>query len=503
MHDHDRRLWNMRAGIWRVVVMLCGVLIALSAAAAGPSFPALRALPDQGAAVTALAVGLPGGRPLAALDPHRTLTPASLTKLFTAAAALVAWGPDKTFTTRLLATGAPRHGVLAGDVILLGGGDPALTHGQLWSLALQLKSAGIHRIKGHLVINQSLFGPVACVTSDRCQAHQHSDSVYDAPLSAAGVDFATWCVRVSPGTRVGALAVVRPCAFSLPGVVVQARVRTVAQGNPSSLEADRTTVQGRDQLMLSGRIALDSAPQRIYLSASRAAWQSGLIMRRLLRLAGITVQGSTRVTSSTPPVGARELASVDSRPLRQQLASMMAYSNNYMADTLALDLLARDPAVPRPLTLAQAGAVVQALAGPLVADPPGQPDSGRPNLLSGSGLTIHNALSAADIVALLAGMYRRSDLFPAYLGVLSVPRYAMLHILRGGNADWSTRLAAKTGLLNDPVSVLGVAGYFRRRDGGWGAFAILVNGTSRRPHIPYDQILQAIHHDVGQLLARY
>lgn len=492
----------MRVTGWRGILLLCGLLGLLASAAAEETFPALRALQAQGGAVSALAVDLASGRTLARLNPDRRLTPASLTKLFTTAAALEAWGPAKTFSTRLLATRAPHGDVVPGDLMLLGGGDPGLTHAQLWTLAMQLKSAGIDRVSGRLVVNQSLFGAVACMTDDRCKAAKQSDSVYDAPLSAVGVDFASWCVVVTPGPRVGTQAQVQPCALTLPAVDLRGRVMTTARNRPTWLEVARVTVDGRDQLTVSGRIALASPARRVYCSASRAAWQTGVIMRQLLAQAGVSIQGPTAVTSNPPPAGARALATVESAPLRQQLMTMMAYSNNYMADTLALDLLAEHPSQPHPLTLAAAGAAVQALAQRL-SDPAPDDVAGKPSLFSGSGLTPDNAVSAADIVALLAGVYHRTDLFPAYLGALSVPRYAVLNILKGGSPDWSTRLAAKTGLLNDPVSVLGVAGYFRKHDGGWGAFAIVVNGTRHHPHIPYDRSIGAIHHDVAQLLSRH
>jgi D-alanyl-D-alanine carboxypeptidase/D-alanyl-D-alanine-endopeptidase (penicillin-binding protein 4) len=54
-----------------------------------------------------------------------------------------------------------------------------------------------------------------------------------------------------------------------------------------------------------------------------------------------------------------------------------------------------------------------------------------------------------------------------------------------------------------PHSVLGIAGYLRKRKGGWIAFAAIVNGGAERPHVPLREALQAARTDVEGLLAQY
>jgi D-alanyl-D-alanine carboxypeptidase/D-alanyl-D-alanine-endopeptidase (penicillin-binding protein 4) len=57
--------------------------------------------------------------------------------------------------------------------------------------------------------------------------------------------------------------------------------------------------------------------------------------------------------------------------------------------------------------------------------------------------------------------------------------------------------------LTDPVSVNGIAGYLRKKNGGWMAFAIIVNGSDRLRQIPHDRALRAARLDLEALLARY
>jgi D-alanyl-D-alanine carboxypeptidase/D-alanyl-D-alanine-endopeptidase (penicillin-binding protein 4) len=131
-------------------------------------------------------------------------------------------------------------------------------------------------------------------------------------------------------------------------------------------------------------------------------------------------------------------------------------------------------------------------------------DATPPLLHSGSGLTPENELSANDLVNLLAHEYRDTRDFGAFYGGLVVPRQAPFVFLRHGTNRWLDRVALKTGTMGEPHSVCGVAGYIRKQDGGWIAFAAIVNGgADHNKHVPMYKALEAIRTDIDQLLARY
>ena len=111
------------------------------------------------------------------------------------AASLDAWPADKSFKTRLLGLGAPRQNVLEGDLILQSEGDATLDHESLWLLAAQLKGEGIDTVTGGMIVNPA-YGPLTCDNQDRCEATERSDTAYNVPLAAIGVDYGTWCVNV-------------------------------------------------------------------------------------------------------------------------------------------------------------------------------------------------------------------------------------------------------------------------------------------------------------------
>lgn len=492
---------NLMIGLLRVLGLLLFSGVYTTAVSAA-DFPALAALQAKGAKVSALAVDLDSGKVVGQLNGQLRLTPASVSKLYTAAAALAQWGPEHRFVTRLLRDGPVHGGALQGDLILVGAGDPTLEDRDLWSLIREMRNQGIRQIDGHLVINESLFGAVPCRTQDRCAARRASQHAYNAPLSAAGIDFATWCVEIRSAEKVGDAARVGWCRVPVASVKLEGRVTTVAADKVAEVTVARRTRDGHDQLVASGQIPLGGKPVQIYRAASDAADQTGLILRGMLNNAGIAIKGDTVIADSPPPSAAVPVASVEGQSLREQLARMMAYSNNYMADMLALDLVAYQ-APQAEISLAAAGTRLQTLAttSARASGTDISVGSGLPVLRSGSGLTVDNALSAADIGALLGYVYHRTELFPAFLGALSVPRYSPLHMLGLGDDAWLNRVSVKTGSLNQPYSVMSLAGYYRRVDGGWGAFAMIVNGSRQWPHIYYLDALKAMRQDLAPLLS--
>ncbi len=88
------------------------------------------------------------GEQLEALGGQQTLPPASVAKALTALYALDVLGPDFRFETKLVADGPIENGILKGDLILVGGGDPLLDTDALATMAANLREAGISEVRG-------------------------------------------------------------------------------------------------------------------------------------------------------------------------------------------------------------------------------------------------------------------------------------------------------------------------------------------------------------------
>src|SRR5690606_18870851 len=125
---------------------------------------------------------------------------------------------------------------------------------------------------------------------------------------------------------------------------------------------------------------------------------TGLLLRSILRQAGVPVEGEVETTLRATGRDAWLVARVESIPLQEQVGRMMRWSNNYIADVLTMSLAhqLRDAA---PASLADASGELVATvvrAGAANSD-------GSLVLESGSGLTTGNRISARDLIGVLRG----------------------------------------------------------------------------------------------------
>jgi D-alanyl-D-alanine carboxypeptidase/D-alanyl-D-alanine-endopeptidase (penicillin-binding protein 4) len=484
---------------------LCGWLASHSpsAVAGSAELEPLQALIARGGAVSALVVRLSDAEILASLNPDQRLIPASLTKLVLAAAALETWGSEHSFQTRLLTAGKRAGTVLKGDLIVAGAGDPSLNNEKLWFLCTDVARMGIKTVKGDLVLNTSLFGPIEPPDQDRQKAATASSHAFDGGLSAVAVNYSTLAAVVGPGTAAGQPAVIGLEPYPLATVTVVNEVTTSAGGYPQITASRRRGAQ-RDILTVTGQVPLQGLPVRIYRSVSNADEYAGSTFKAFLARAGVTVKGKVRVEQNPPPAEASPLAMVEGYPLHWQIRELLGFSNNFIADMLTIHLDLDDRKL-RGATLRGGARRLSAYLNEVLSQSPvkGEKDSGEAVLRSGSGLTPANQLSARDLVAVLAHMYRNPLEFPVFLAALPTVRQEgtlQQRFSSSATRHLQTRIRAKTGTLSEPYEAVGLAGYDRLPDGGWAAFAILVNGTAAQPALGAESIRDAIDLALARIL---
>ena len=95
--------------------------------------------------------------PILSFNPDKSLNPASVIKVITTLAALEILGPAWYWDTEVYLRGNVRNGILDGDIVLRGTGDPYLTTTELWKMLRELRRRGIKQINGDLVIDDSYF----------------------------------------------------------------------------------------------------------------------------------------------------------------------------------------------------------------------------------------------------------------------------------------------------------------------------------------------------------
>ncbi|MEX0952188.1 MAG: D-alanyl-D-alanine carboxypeptidase/D-alanyl-D-alanine-endopeptidase [Gammaproteobacteria bacterium] len=456
--------------------------------------PAMRALQAQGYNVAGLVVDLQTGEKIAEYDAEKILTPASITKIYTAALALQTWGPDYRFETELLYTGQRAGSRLEGDLILRGSGDATLTNEGLWRLALDVARSGIQVVTGKVIVDESRFGRVKCVTVDRCKAEDKSWRSYDALITAAPVNHGNVAVMVTPGSQIGQAANISIDPYPLDHFVIEGNITTVA-GRGAEFNVSRYTDDHSERLRVSGKIGVGAGSQRVYRSVGKAAEYTGELFKRFLKAADVTVESGTMINTVTPVRGTR-LATLPSQTLGRAVSDMLYYSNNMLADTLTLNLLV-ELQNAQPANMLAAGNILETYARELTQRSSLTNNPSQARIFDGSGLNPDNKLAPVDLVAMLQAVYHRTEDFPFLLGSLRVPLHSPARGLSGSHEVWK-RLALKTGGLSEPVSVHTIAGYMRLRNGNWGAFAMLVNGRPGKP-IYRVKAFEAIRKDLERL----
>ena len=478
----------------RLCFKTCTATLALFMALLAPAradFDALSALADSGAAISAVAIDLETNKTLGSLNAATRLAPASVSKIIVAAKALNTWPADRSFVTHLYAANFPVNGVINGDLYLSTEGDSALDHESFIDLASQLHGAGVNRVTGGVVVVTAPFATLQCETQDRCDAMTKSSTAYNALIAGLGVDYGAWCVEIR-GTQPRKPALVSSCEGVPMPIAVEGGITTAGPGQRASWWVDRRTEEGTDRLLVGGTVSAGDL-QTVYRAMSDPARGAGLLMRETLRSVGVAVQGGIKVRSAAAPASVVEVGRIESLSLQEQLGRMLRFSNNYIADILTMNMAAANGSSISSLADAAVGLnqYVAAANGT-----PGNP----PLLYSGSGLTPESQISAQEVAGLLAAEHRNTRNFNAFYGGLVVPRNAPFRFLRGGSAGWQDRVALKPGTMNDPRSVCGIAGYIRKSNGGFIAFAMLVNGGPRYKHVPLYKAMEAIRADVDVLL---
>lgn len=458
------------------------------------------------------ATDLKTGKTLFQLNPGHYFVPASNTKLFSTSLALTRLGSAYTFETRVTAAGAPdADGVIAGDLSLVGGGDPNLSGrtlpyqmgaapgdplSPLDDLAAQVAAAGVKRVNGDIVGDDRLY-----VWEPYGAGWGIDDPLYDygAPVSALTVDDNAFRIHVGPGPSAGATAVLE----LIPAVeyyAIDNRIRT-AEGGERHIHYSREP--GSMTLELWGTIPLLDQGQDLSLGIEDPARYAAIAFRQLLAAHGVTVAGNAVARHAYPyeladlrQGGAFSRQSVPqqsgdssvtlarrvSAPLIEDLRVTAKVSQNLHAE---LDLRAVGKA-KRNIGSVEAG--LEELKSFLA-------EAGVPadeyTIHDGSGLARLNLVTPGAVVQLLKHMYagpQREN----FLSILPVGGLDGTLNSRFPNPALAGRIHAKTGSL---THVSALSGYAQRANGDWMAFSILVNnfnGGASEIHELMDKICELL-----------
>jgi len=287
-------------------------------------------------------VSLDSGKTLFEHNPQKLFSPASNSKLYTIALALDRLGAEGRIKTSLYARSKPgSDGVLAGDLIVYGRGDPTIT-ARLYSndifralqpLASALTNAGVKRIQGDLIGDGTfLHGP----PYGSGWAWDDAESYYGAELSSLTINDNTLQVSIKPGDRPGApakLALIPATDY----LTLSNRIQTAEKGAHRNIEFYRPL--NENIVYATGQIGLDDPGHTDDLTVHNPAGLFVTLFRQVLARNGITVQGKVRTLNwpdRAPPNASNriEIASVESLPMRDLAREVMKPSQNLYTDLL-------------------------------------------------------------------------------------------------------------------------------------------------------------------------
>jgi D-alanyl-D-alanine carboxypeptidase/D-alanyl-D-alanine-endopeptidase (penicillin-binding protein 4) len=410
----------------------------------------------EGASVGIAVLDIDSGRLLAAVNEHAPLNPASNAKLYTAGAALATLHGNHRYETTL-------SGRLEGDAVsdlgLRGYGDPSLTTADLWAMVEELKDYGVKRVQGDIRVDQRFYDDQTTPPAFDQQPNEWAS--FRAPISAVALDENCITMTVRPSSPGGAAHV----DFEPPGFVdVDGSIRTADSGGADSVELTLSGAGSRLAAKVSGAVAADSRLVRYTRRTEDPRLLPGYALKALLEKADVKTPGEVKLGTADGHV----LAKHASAPLSSLLYSLGKQSDNFYAEMIFRSL--GGEAKGRP---AKSGAAAEVVTRWL--EKVGASDQGVV-IKNGSGLFDANRVTAYSTVELLRWAWRDPGVQPEYLAQLSVGGVDGTLHKRFRSDLTKRRVRAKTGTLDDVISLSG----YVLRDGSRGpiAFSILFNHVS-------------------------
>lgn len=446
--------------------------------------------------------------------------PASNMKIVTGAVALATLGPEYRFRTDFATTGTIRDGVLLGDLVVIGRGDPSLSDRMrgdamlpMREIADSLAALGITRIDGRITTAGDAF-------PDAIHGFGWAWDDFDAPYSA-GVDElyfneGFWRIVVHGGSSAGDTVVVRTHGDSVPAVRVRAVTVEAASVPLQDSATPRPRVRlARDDdgsLVVEGTILVgDSSTLTITQAEPRAAYLRAL--RTALVARGIAI--GTDVAPA-PPGGASpsadraEAPTVASSGLEAVSRGTLAHPADSLLDTLftvwSPPLSEILIALEKPSQNQIAEILFKTLG--LEVTGSGTADSGRVvverrllewgvdsmgfAIRDGSGLSRHNYLTPETVVRILDRM-RADTAFRYFHDALPIAGVdgTIGSRMRGTPAEGNLR--AKTGTLDKARAL---SGYVTTADGRLLIFSTFANNYT----VPTRRV-DAVTDALGAMLA--
>lgn len=400
----------------------------------------------------------------------RTLmVPASTMKLVSVATAADAVGWDYRFETRFFATGPIVDGVLRGDLLIVGSGDPSVEPrlGAASPSGVEttppwvqvLREKGVTRIEGRIIGDDD---HVEEPKPGFSWSWEDMGYAYGAIPGALNLAENVTTLIVSPGNAEGLPTIVEANP-SAPSVPVVNYSTTAAPDTPRTIWPELRP--GEAALSIHGTVAAGSAPVTIAAAVGNPTLWFARVVRNDLLVAGIDVTGpavdNDDLTVKPVEGTAMLLHTLTSPPLSEIVKPLQKDSINLYAESVLRLNTGRDGARTTDAALD---------AARLRLERWGIPKEGI-QIVDGSGLSRRDVVAAETLVAILKRFHDPSGA-SAWMQALPIAGRdgSLENRMKGTPAEGNA--IAKTGSMSN---IRALAGYVRTADGEPMAFAIIAN----------------------------
>lgn len=277
-------------------------------------------------------------------------TPASTQKLITTAIALDVLGADFKWQTGVSYTGVLTGGVLYGDLILTGAGEPSLTHERLTAL-LGAIGEKITHIDGNIMIDNSRFVNVGY---DPNAFDGQGERAYNAEPSAFLVNFGTVELKFTPSGQFLYDVDGEPTFYpnpeattasvsllpALSDVVIEREIATQNNCQLPKMQLKEVNKAGKEMVLI-GRFGANCGTQSLWRNFGDNDDLAVRAVSHFWHKHDLNFRGEVKIgtpTKSALPLLGLPVLVTHSKPLSEQIHQINHFSNNVMTEQLALSL---------------------------------------------------------------------------------------------------------------------------------------------------------------------
>ncbi|MFK8029041.1 MAG: D-alanyl-D-alanine carboxypeptidase/D-alanyl-D-alanine-endopeptidase [Gammaproteobacteria bacterium] len=385
--------------------------------------------------------------------------PASVMKMLTTYAALAKLGPGYQWETELRRTGLAEGGVLRGDLIIVGRGNPMFLQQDLWSMVNHLDARGIRSIAGDLIIDSSYFD---LPDHDSSAFDGKGYRPYNAGPDAALFNFSSVDFSLVP--QKGKEFVDVRVAPHIRGMEIESTIKQLngdCRGNRIKLRLDVEQLEASRKVKYSGHYPRSCGRYQLTRAVLPSTELLYGTLSSIMASRGGELTGGLLIGRA--PKGSSKLLTLSSKTLSEIVRSTNKFSNNVMSRQLFLTLGAETYGKP-----ATPGKGENALKAVLSEE---GVDTDSLIVANGSGLCRQCRVTVDTLMQTLDAAWQ-SIYMPEFVASLGVPGIDGSLKKRFPKGSYKGRVHMKTGTI-DHVSA--AAGYVQSKSNERYKFALVIN----------------------------